>query len=215
VRNIRILTVAAALASVFAFSAVATAAAAELEQVPGKGTFTIESSKSVFETHSKEKVTCSKDKGSGKLTGPKTDESETTFEKCTGPLGVTCTGEGDSSGDIVTPIHSELVWLSKSKKEAGEKLELAKEITIKCSFVSLKVKGATLCPVKPTNEKTKKVEIVCTQSAGKQSNTEYENEAGEKKTAKTETNKGSGFEESGLQSTETLSLAEEGEIKAT
>jgi hypothetical protein len=215
VKSTRIRTVVLAIISTLALFAVGAlaASAAELEQVPAKGTFTVKSEGGTFETHSKEKVSCKKDSGSGELTGAKTDKSTVTFEECTGPLGVKCTSSGAKAGTIVTEINSELVWLSKASKLAGEKLALAKEVTIACSFIKLTVKGSTLCPVEPVNTKTTALKINCKQSAGKQEFTEFENEKGEKSKAITETNKGGGFEESGLASLETLTLSETGEIK--
>ncbi len=210
----RIKTVVLAVVAVLAISAVAAtaASAAELEQLPPSGKFTVKSGASAFETHSKEKVSCKSDSGSGEITGAKTDKSKVTFEGCTGPLGVTCTSSGAKSGNIETEINSELVWLSKSGLKAGEKLALAKEITISCSFIKLTVRGATLCPVSPVNTKTTTFTITCSQSGGKQEFTEYENEKGEKIKAITETKKGSSFEESALASTETLTFGEEAEI---
>ena len=85
-----------------------------------------------------------------------------------------------------------------------------------CSIVKITVRGATLCPVEPVNTKTTTFKLVCKQTGGKQEFTEYENEAGEKFTAITESKKGSGsFEESGLQGTETLTFGELAEIKVT
>lgn len=214
----RIRTIVLALVSVFAMSAVAAAAAsaAELEQVPSSGSFTVTGENGVFETHAKEKISCKKISGSGELTGVKTDKSKVTFEECTGPLGVKCTSSGQTSGKIATEINSELVWLSKASLKAGQKLALAKELSITCSIVKITVRGATLCPVEPVNTKTTTFKLVCKQTGGKQEFTEYENEAGEKFTAITESKKGSGsFEESGLQGTETLTFGELAEIKVT
>lgn len=214
----RIRTTFVALLAVFALSAVAASAAsaAELEQVPPSGKFTVKSETGVFETHAKEKITCKKATGSGEITGVKTDKSKVTFEECTGPLGVKCTSSGQSSGNIATEINSELVWLSKASLKAGEKLALAKELSITCSIVKLTVQGSTLCPVEPVNTKTTTFKLVCKQTAGKQEFTEYETESGEKIKAITLTKKGSGsFEESGLQATETLTFTELAEIKVT
>jgi hypothetical protein len=216
VGNTRIRIMVLALVSVVTLSAtaVATASAAEIEQLPPSGKFTVSSEKSTFETHSKEAVKCKKDSGSGEITGAKTDKSKVTFEGCTGPLGVTCTSSGAKSGDIETEVNSELSWLNKAENKVGVKLALAKEIAIKCSFVELKVKGSTLCPIEPVNTSTATFKIICKQTAGKQEFTELENESGTKIKSITETNKGSGFEESALESTETLTFTAAAEIKA-
>ncbi|MFI4991498.1 MAG: hypothetical protein ACHQHO_11375 [Solirubrobacterales bacterium] len=216
-KTIRIRTIMFAVVSALALSAIAAtaASAAELEQLPGKGTFTVKSESGVFETHSKENVSCKTDSGSGEITGAKTDKSKVTFEGCTGPFGVKCTSSGAKGGNIETEVNSELVWLSKASLKAGEKLTLAKEVTIACSFIKLIVKGSTLCPVEPVNTKTTAFKIICKQSGGKQEFTEYENEKGEKIKAITETNKSGSFEESALASTETLTFGELSEIMAT
>jgi hypothetical protein len=203
VRNTRTSIIGLLVLAVFAFSAVAaaSASAAELEQIPSSGTFTIASGAGTFETTGGTKLACGADKGSGKLTGVKTDESTVTFEKCK--------SSGISCSNVETSIKSELVWLNKSAGLAGEKLELTKPAKVTCFIISLEVTGATLCPVEPVNKKTKELKIVCKQTKGKQQYTEYENEKGEKFKATTKTGK----EESGLEDTETLTLATEGEIK--
>lgn len=204
-----------AMLAALAMSALAASAAsaAELEQVPASGKFTVSAAKGgTFETHGKTSITCTKATGSGEVTGVKTDKSKVTFEGCTGTLGVKCTA-GSKSGSIETEINSELVWLNKSSKIAGQKLALAKELSISCSILKVKVKGASLCPVEPVNTKTTTFSLVCKQSGGKQEYTEYENESGEKAKAITETELGAGWEESGLSSTESLTFSESVEIK--
>lgn len=214
-KSIPIRTGVLAIVAMLMLCAVAAlaASAAELEQVPAKGSFTVSSTAGTFETVGKTSVTCTKASGSGEVTGVKTGKSKTTFEGCTGPLGVKCTSSGAASGNIVTEINSELVWLNKASKLAGQKLALAKEVTIACSIIKLTVRGATLCPVEPVNTKTTTIKFPCKESGGKQEFREFENEKGEKSKAITETNKGGGFEESGLSATETLTFPEAVEIK--
>jgi len=218
VRITRILAIVLGLTALLAMTAVASASAALPEQSPAEGTFEVSSKAGTFETVGKEKVECTGAKGSGKLTGAKTDTSKVTFEGCKAKdiISVSCSTKGAKSGDIETEIDSELVWKSKAKEEVLEKLTLAKEVEIECtSLVKIKVKGTTLCPVSPVNKKTKTVTLACTQSGGKQNPEEYENEKGEKVKAITESSKNGGkFEQSGLQSEETLTLSTEGEIKA-
>lgn len=209
-RNIRIITVCLGLAAVFALSAAASASALELEQVPSTGTFKVLSGKSTFETVGGTKLECEKDSGSGKLLGAQLDDSLVTFEKCSSS-GVSCSSSGQKSGNIETTVMSELVWLSKSSKQAGEKLLLTTPVKITCLIISKEVTGATLCPVSPVNSKTAKVLLGCKQSGGKQEFTEYENESGQKFKAVTITS----GEESGLTSDEVLDLEKEGEIAVT
>ncbi len=217
-RSTRITMVGLALLAALALSAVAsaTASAALPEQSPTSGTFTISSGAGTFETLKKESVKCTKDKGTGEITGAKTDKSKITFEGCTGPFGVKCNSTGEAAGNIKIEINSEVVYLNKATKSTGEKLALASEVEIKCTaLATLKVRGATLCPVTPINTKATVFTITCKQTSGKQEFREYENEKGEKVKAITETSKNGGaFEESGLQDTDTLTFAAESEIKA-
>lgn len=217
--NIR--TMVLSLLATCAIGAVASASASAAlpEQVPASGKLTISSGASVFETKAGEKVSCTKDSGSGEITGAKTSTGTVTFEGCTASLlGVKIKCQTGAEGDIVTELKNELVYINKSKKEVGLDSVLAKELTIKCgSFETLKVKGSTICPISPINTKTKTLTLSCKQKKGVQEPTEYENAKGEKVKDITET-KGEGlktfaFEQSGLESTETLTLATEGEIK--
>jgi hypothetical protein len=206
--NIRSSVIGLLVVTVLALSVVASASAAELEQIPSEGGFTVASGASTLETTSGTKVACEKDSGKGKLTGSKTGESAVTFEKCKAD-GVSCTSAGAKSGDIEISIKSELVWLDKATGLAGEDLVLAKPVKITCLIVSVEVTGSTICPVEPLDTKTTELTLVCKATKGKQEFTEYENESGEKFK---DTLKANG-EEAGLTSSETLALEKEGEIK--
>ena len=219
--NIRTMVLSVLAICVIGAVASASASAALPEQVPASGKLTISSGASVFETKAGEKVSCTKDSGSGEITGPKTSTATATFEGCSASLigiKVKCQ-TGAIEGNIVTELKNELAYINKAKKEVGLDSVLAKELTIKCgTFETLKVKGSTVCPVSPINTKTKTLTLSCKQTKGVQSPTEFENEKGEKVKDITETKgeglKSFGFEQSGLTSTETLTLATEGEIKA-
>lgn len=189
----------------------ASASAAELEQTPTSGKFTVSAAGGTFQTKSGSEITCKTVSGSGEVTGAKTATSKVTFEGCTSS-GVKCTA-GKTSGSIETEINGELVWLSKAGLSAGQKLTLAKELTVTCLFIKIKVKGSTLCPIEPVNEKTTTLKLTCKQKGGKQEFTEYENEEGKKIQAITLTNISGTFEESGLASTESLSFSSMVEVK--
>ncbi len=192
--------------------AAASASAAELEQIPASGKFTVSAAAGgTFQTKSGSSITCKTVSGSGEVTGVKTATSKVTFEGCTS-LGFKCTA-GKTAGSIETEINGELVWLSKAGLKAGQKLTLAKELSVTCSFIKITVKGSTLCPIEPVNTKTTTLKLSCKQTGGKQEFTEYENEKGEKFKAITESNKGGGFEESGLTSAESLSFTTMVEVK--
>jgi hypothetical protein len=208
----RFATIGVLLMAVFALSAVASASAAELEQVPPEGGFKVLSGASTFITSGGTELKCEKDSGSGKLLGAKLDDSDVTFEKCKAD-GVSCTSSGAKSGNIETTVMSELVWLNKSTQKAGQKLLLTKPVKITCLIVSVEVVGSTLCPIEPVNTKTSKIVLPCKAGSkkGQQEFTTYLNEAGEKFSGITFSN----GEESALTSTETLDLEKEGEIKVT
>jgi hypothetical protein len=220
-REMRIKMIGLTAIAMLAISAIATAAASAAlpEQVPASGTFTATSGKSTFETKSGEKVVCEEDKASGEITGAKTDKSTITFSKCEA-FGLKCKSKGAASGEIVLKMNSELVYINKSKKEVGNILTLAEELTIECTVLQkLKVKGATLCPITPVNTKTKTFTLTCTETKGVQQPTEYENSSGVKVKAPITETKGEGlksfaFEQSGLEGTDTLTFATESEIKA-
>ncbi len=215
--RIRMLNLALLAALTACATASPAASAALPEQVPSTGAFTIASGAGTFETVKKEAVKCTGDKGAGELTGPKTGKAKITFEGCTGPFGVKCNSTGEAAGKVTTELNSELVYLNKAKKEVGEKLALAKEVEIKCTaLATLKVRGATLCLIlPPLNEPPRKeFTLACEQAAGKQRFTEFENAAGEKVKAITETSKNGGaFEESGLQDTDVLTFLVNEEIR--
>jgi hypothetical protein len=217
VRNTRMMTTLLALCAIALMSAVATATASAAlpEQSPATGTFKVTSGKSAFQLSNEEKVTCTGDTGEGKLTGAKTSESTVKFEGCEA-LGFKCSSSGAKSGVIETSIDSTLVYLAKegkATKTVGEDLQLAKEVSITCLIVTLKVKGSTLCPLTPINTKTKSLTLTCKQTKGIQEYTEYENEKGEILKDITETTKSGKTFQSGLESTESLALSTEGEVK--
>lgn len=213
------------LLAVFALSAVASATAyAGLPEIvnskgelPVKPGFTSTSKKGTFETAKGEKLTCEKDKDKGKITGPKTDTVTITFEECKSS-GIACNTKGSKSGVIEFEASSKLVYTNEAKKEVGEVLSPTAELTIECTALeTLKVKGSLICKITPVNELTLTATLSCKQKKGVQEPTEYEEE-GKKVKEITET-EGKGaksfkFEQSGLESEDTLTFEEEVEIKA-
>lgn len=208
----RFVLLASLLALALSAAVASAASAAELEQVPASGKFTVGAPEGgSFETTSGTVIKCTGATGSGEVTGVKTGKSTVKFEGCTSS-GISCNTSGAKSGVIETEITSELVWLNKSSKIAGQDL-VAKETTITCLIIKAKVRGSTICPVEPTNTKTTTFKLVCKQTKGIQEYTEYENEKGEKFKDITETELGKGWKQSGLGSNETLTFSEKVEIK--
>jgi hypothetical protein len=206
--------------AVLAMSAIgASAALAALpEQTPTTGKFTGTGGKSTFETKAGSVVECKEAKVEGETTGAKTSKSTIAFKGCTA-FGLSCNSAGAAAGEIVLKVTGLLVYLPK-KEGVGLINTLSEELTIKCTaFQTLKVKGSTLCPITPTNKKTKEYKVICTQVKGVQQPTKYINEKGEEVEAPTTKTEGKGlktfpFEQSALEGTNVLTFATEGEIKA-
>ncbi len=229
-RNARITTFGLALAAVFAMAVIASATASAKTarpeivnkegKTPTKTGFTATSGASKFETKSGEAISCKADTDKGKLTGPSTDEAEIKFTGCTAVGGLLkCKTKGAAAGEIVNKVTSALVWLNKTEEsEPGEDLNLPETLTIECTGLAsetLKVKGSTLCPVAPFKTLSTTGTITCKETKGVQSFTKYFLE-GKEVTDITET-EGSGtksfkFEQSGLESTDSLTYEEEVEI---
>ncbi|MGO9319592.1 MAG: hypothetical protein ACLQBY_02145 [Solirubrobacteraceae bacterium] len=210
---------------IFALCAVAsaTASAAWMPQIvnakgelPGKTGFTGTGAASTFETKSGEAVRCKESKTRGKITGASSDEAETKFTGCSAVAGLLkCKSKGSASGEIVFKVDSELVWLNEAEEsEPGEDLSLPEAVTIECTGLAsetLKVKGSSLCQVTPFQTLGTTATLACKQTKGVQTFTKYFLE-GNDFTDVTET-EGTGvkrfaFEQSGLESTNTLTFEE-------
>lgn len=228
-RNLRVKALVLTLVAVFAMSAVAsaTASAGTMPEIvnkegktPVKTGFTSTSGASKFETKSGESVKCKADSVKGKITGSSSDEATISFTGCTAVGGLLkCKSKGAGSGEIVLKIASELVWLNKNETEdPGEDLNLPEVLTIECTGLAsetLKVRGSTICPITPFMKLGTTAVLTCKQKGGIQEPTSYFLGGSEIKDI-TET-EGTGakkfaFEQSGLESTDTLTFEEEVEI---
>lgn len=193
-------------------------------------TFTTTNGESLLETAAGRLVKCKASKGEGEISS--TTELKNIVVKFTGCKGKISTLEGPckSSGaaaeEIVTnKIKGSPVYLNKSKKEAGLVAEPqeagALYAEFKCESIvteTVKVKGTTLAALTPINKGTTLFTLLAKQEKGKPNPSLYENEEGEKVKVKQET-KGEGFvvfgyEESALESTQTMTTAGEVEVVA-
>lgn len=212
----------AAIAAVAAMAVVGAASASAAAQYLQGGSplnhsvaFTGTSGAGTLQTVGGTKVTCTADDASGKLLNSTEDEAEVTFLGCKGPLGASCTSSGQATGVILTKtLKSELVNLVGggvgvllTPKEAGG---LFAEFS--CLGVGVKVKGSVVGVVTPVGVEQKTGTLTFKQSGGKQSPSQYELN-GSLKSSKLETSvSGGAFEESGEETTESLTFAEAVEV---
>lgn len=150
--------------------------------LPGtKENWTGESGKYTLETLSKSKVECEKSKAEGTIEETKPlGLFHITLESCKSS-GVSCTGLGDKSGEILVLGTYHLVFdkLGALLSEAGVGiLFLLEHVHFTCVIVLVLVLGEVLCLIKPVNSKTKHFEIKCDQKVGDPEETVYWNSKG-------------------------------------
>jgi hypothetical protein len=215
----RLKVVRLVLLAAFAVSIVSVASAsAALPEFTGPfpKTFTSTSGKGALETVGGKTVTCTSDTtDEGKITGEKTATAVVLFSGCKSGI-VSCNSPGQAAGVIDTvPLTGTLGYISKAEKRVGLLLvpttgELFVEF--ECTgFAKSKVKGAVIGELTPVNKKTKTFTLAFKQTKGKQAITKFEGGATE--ILESSLN-GGAFEQAGEETTDTLTLTEEGEIKA-
>lgn len=201
------------LVAAFALSAVAAASASatlpEFSNYPVK--FESKSGKSILEA-SKEKIECTKDTNKGEITGPKTDVVVVTFEGCTTASGLV---ECGTKGTIKTnELESELGYINAANKEVGLSLKPKTSgglfAEFECAGVKIKVKGSIIGKITPVNTLTSTFELVFKCVSGKQEIEKFEGGL----TDVLEVEKGGKLEEGCETSTDTITTATAGEIKA-
>jgi len=203
---------AVALVCVMCAAGAATASASTVTYT-GNGKFSITSGVGKLLSVGGAEVNCQSDSGNGQLGPSPTKFALLTilFKTCKS-AGKVCTTEGQAEGTIL-PNQLEATFI---KTAAGGVVALLKPMTgtaflssTKCGAVSFEVIGSILGAVTPINKKTKTLTTTFEQTEGVQSPLEVE---GKKNTLEASFNKGA-FEQAGLTSTETLTLAEgEGEL---
>ena len=131
------------------------------------------------------KLLCLQTTSEGKLeaTG-KLGSFHITFEKCTTSLGGTCTGLGDTTGNILAlgTIH----LATNTGLTLGYMLFLTEHLHFSCTVLGITklflVLGEYICLVKPINVLTSKLTVKCEASSpgsGDAKVTSYENDKGE------------------------------------
>jgi hypothetical protein len=206
------------LVSAVALSALAaTSASAALPEFrpPFPKAFSSTSGKTVLETVKKFKMTCTSDRNTGEVTGPKTGTVVITFVGCTIP-GAPCSNVPETPGLVKTnTLVADLGYINKATKEVGLDLfngNLIAQFT--CGGVPVAVKGSVIGKLTPVNKIVNPpggFTLKFAQAKGKQKITHLEGEPIDIP----ETSLGGGpFEESGLGSIDVLRFGEPAEVLA-
>jgi hypothetical protein len=158
---------------------------------------------------------CKADTASGNLEGENGPAAfKVTFTGCTGLLGVTCTGKGQASGtEVWEGKATYLLMLEGTTLKAGFAFKLSPEVEVECGGVSAKERGCMAGIASPLESFTKKITITLTQSKGVNSVTKIlEPGATSEESCILETSENGGaYEQTGEETTETLTLTEAGQ----
>lgn len=203
------------LVTVFAVcAAVAASASAALPEFTGPfpKTFTSKSKASVLETVGKTKVKCTADTNAGEITGPKSDLVTVRFTGCVA-LKFQCGTPGAAPGEIVTGVLTSMLgYINIEKKEVGIDLSNPAGALITEFFcggnLRVVVRGSVIGRVTPVNKIVKPPQhftLKLGQAKGKQKITKFQ---GEPVDVLESSVNGGPFEESGLNSTDELTLSE-------
>lgn len=188
-RHLRLVGVAI-LATVIVAAVAASAAYAEVQPLftySGSGAFTIKQvGAGALETSSKTSISCTGGNGTGQFgkSQATTAELTVTFTGCTTAGGlVKCTTTGLTAGNIQTVRVLALLL----KKEPGSTTVLIKLhpktgtaflAETSCGGLGLKVTGAVIGEVTPTDKQTKTLNVVFKQAGGLQEDKKAEGETG-------------------------------------
>lgn len=209
-----------ALVSVCALSAIAaSAASATLPEFSPASGVKLEgtSGTGLLETVAGTKVTCTANKDSGEITAAKeVTKVHVTFTGCTSG-GFECKStKATKNGELATEeLKATLGYISAANKEVGIDFKPVgtKFIEFSCvgGIVEVKVTGSVICPVTPVNKLSKTFTVACKQEKGKQKPESFEK--GEPDVLVTQIALGA-KEQSGEETTATVTATPEGEIKA-
>jgi hypothetical protein len=199
-----------ALFALFALGVVmAGAASAELPQLLTAGGVKVTSEKYTGTsgetklTDGTETVSCKTSTSEGELKNETTAKGylgpvHVNFKECTSKTFIgnaTCTGEGDTSGNILFLGETHLVYDSLTTLGVAV-LFLIPRFHFTCSLFGvnelLLVEGSLVCLIKPPGTLAKHFEVVCEATGGTQKETKYWNGAGVEQTASLKTSKGEG-----------------------
>ena len=152
----------------------------ELPEFSSETGFTGKTGALVF-VNSKSSITCTSSEIAATATSKKGGTFKMTANKCTTLGGlIKCNSEGAAAETILASGEWQLV-----PAESGTMVLVSpKAIAITCSTEHLEVKGSFLDRIlDPLDTKAKSFELLLQQAEGAQEVTQYENDAGEKKTA--------------------------------
>jgi len=199
--------------AVLALSATATAtASAALPEFVGPipVPFTAKSGVTTLETVKKATITCTSDKATGEVTGPKTGLITITLSGCEFvTIGLPCNTPGVPPGEVITAtLIMTLGYISEPKHEAGVDLSTATGgplIEATCGPLRVTVTGSVIgkiTPVKKVIAPPGHFTLKFSQAAGKQKPTHFEGGPIDVLS----TSFGGPFAESGLSSTDSISF---------
>ncbi len=226
----RFVCVAALVAAAAMLPLFAPAAASAIEPVlefvaPGHGlpvSFTTESGPVSAEMVGFEALMqCSASRGEGEITGPRSAVAEYAFTGCVAnhsKATAQCKSDNASAEEIKTgPIAAELVYVNQEKREVAILLNPSGGIYMKfeCGGESAEGRGPFLAAVVPLNKETTSFTASLSELESMQLPDEYENEAGEMRTATPEGRRGEGqFVKTGVQAAFTVHTSVPVEIRA-
>src|ERR1700689_858774 len=201
--------IVAGLGLVFYVATVTPAVAVELPEFSAETGFTGAAEVLTFVT-GEDSVSCKSSEIKATSSSKKAGAFTLAAHSCAA-LGVKCNTEGDAAGTILASGEWEF-----AKSESGPMMLLSpKAFTITSSILQAAVRGDALIRVEgPLDSKAKSFEILGQQAEGNQEGVEYENTAGEKKTATLEAsiNKGA-YKDAALEaSSVTMTTEKEAEI---
>jgi hypothetical protein len=168
------------------------------------------------------KINCTKDTNTGDITGKKTvGEMLVTFTGCKLLEAFECKSKGAKAEEIMTvDLKGPLGYINKSTKLVGVKLEpeTASEYTegeIECASNKVKVTGAVIGDVSPTNKKSTTETLEFKASGAKQANELIEIEGKDETGIKLRSSLNGGTaEEASEETTDTLTFEELVELMA-
>jgi hypothetical protein len=177
------------------------------EEVP----FTLTSSALTWETVGGEKVTCTSPTAKGTVINSTEQRLVLDLQGCKGPLGVACTTQGKSTGEIVTKnLKGTLHYGVKSEEVLNELAPVEGNVfaEFQCIGVGYKWTGSVLGLVTPLFSEQTTETWTFAQSGGKQIPSEYENGEGELIQAYLQESRGGGApEQMGFNATASITFA--------
>jgi hypothetical protein len=194
------------------------------QEGPGAGAkFTSAGAKSTLEGVGGAKVLCKKSSGAGEYTGAKSLTEQITFTGCTlASSKASCQSSGAAAGEIKTSSLAGTLGFIEDQSGPSDELLVSVGVDLsnatalvagECAGLTegLKVTGSVIGSIGKLNRMSKTLTLTDTQSSGKQSPEAFEEEANDTLSATL----GSGAQQAGLASKQTIKNEEKLEVKAS